>query len=234
MPLSYWPFAFSTAVYLINRLPTPTLNHLSPYFKLFGTFPNYFKLRSFGCLCYPWLRPYTSHKLESRSSPYVFVGYSPTQSAYLCLDISTARLYTSRHVRFVESIFPFVTSHTSLPRATSSTISEWCSITLLVVATPSVNVGSAPPSSLLTPTAPSQSQDPSQNNTTYATPTPEPDSHSSAPVPETKCDCANNPPLPPTQNDPNQPPDLSPSPHVIVTRSKHNIHKPIQKFNLTA
>ncbi|RVW63793.1 Retrovirus-related Pol polyprotein from transposon RE1 [Vitis vinifera] len=49
MPLSYWPFAFSTAVYLINRLPTPTLNHLSPYFKLFGTFPNYSKLRSFGC-----------------------------------------------------------------------------------------------------------------------------------------------------------------------------------------
>ncbi|RVX04505.1 Retrovirus-related Pol polyprotein from transposon RE1 [Vitis vinifera] len=234
MPLSYWPFAFSTAVYLINRLPTPTLNHLSPYFKLFGTFPNYSKLRSFGCLCYPWLRPYTSHKLESRSSPCVFVGYSPTQSAYLCLDTSTARLYTSRHVRFVESIFPFVTSHTSLPRATSSTISEWCSITLPVVATPSVNVGSAPPSSLLTPTAPSQSQDPSQNNTTCATPTPEPDSHSSAPVPETKCDCANNPPLPPTQNDPNQPPDLSPSPHVIVTRSKHNIHKPIQKLNLTA
>ncbi|RVW91741.1 Retrovirus-related Pol polyprotein from transposon RE1 [Vitis vinifera] len=188
----------------------------------------------FGCLCYPWLRPYTSHKLESRSSPCVFVGYSPTQSAYLCLDTSTARLYTSRHVRFVESIFPFVTSHTSLPRATSSTISEWCSITLPVVATPSVNVGSAPPSSLLTPTAPSQSQDPSQNNTTCATPTPEPNNHSSVPVPETKCDCANNPPLPPTQNDPNQPPNLSPSPHVIVTRSKHNIHKPIQKLNLTA
>ncbi|RVW92402.1 Retrovirus-related Pol polyprotein from transposon RE1 [Vitis vinifera] len=234
MPLSYWPFAFSTAVYLINRLPIPTLNHLSPYFKLFGTFPNYSKLRSFGCLCYPWLRPYTSHKLESRSSPCVFVGYSLTQSAYLCLDTSTARLYTSRHVRFVESIFPFVTPHTSLPRATSSTISEWCSITLPVVATPSVNVDSAPPSSLLTPTAPSQSQDPSQNNTTCATPIPEPDSHSSVPVPETKCDYANNPPLPPTQNDPNQPPDLSPSPHVIVTHSKHNIHKPIQKLNLTA
>ncbi|RVW61448.1 Retrovirus-related Pol polyprotein from transposon RE1 [Vitis vinifera] len=200
--------AFSTVVYLINRLPTPTLHHISPYFKLFGTFPNYSKLRSFGCLCYPWLRPYTSHKLESRSSPCVFVGYSPTQTAYLCLDTSTAHLYTSHHVRFIESIFLFVTSHTSLPRATSSTISEWCSMTLPVVATPSVNVGSAPSSSLLTPTAPSQSQDPSQHNTTCATPTPKPDSHSNAPVPETKCDCANNPPLPPTQNDPNQPPVL--------------------------
>lgn len=44
MPLSYWTFSFSTAVYLINRLPTPTLNHLSPYIKLFGTLPNYSKL----------------------------------------------------------------------------------------------------------------------------------------------------------------------------------------------
>ena len=53
MPLSYWSFAFSTAVYLINRLPTPTLNHESPFLKLFGTVPNYNKLRSFGCLYYP-------------------------------------------------------------------------------------------------------------------------------------------------------------------------------------
>ncbi|KAL6315549.1 hypothetical protein AAG906_000852 [Vitis piasezkii] len=191
-----------SAVYLINRLPTPTLNHLSPYFKLFGTFPNYSKLRSFGCLCYPWLRPYTSHKLESRSSLVSLSGTLPLKVPIYVLTYPP--LYT-------------------LPVMSA----------LLIVATPSVNVGSAPPSSLLTPTAPSQSQDPSQNNTTCATPTPEPDSHSSAPVPETKCDCANNPPLPPTQNDPNQPPDLSPSPHVIVTHSKHNIHKPIQKLNLT-
>lgn len=37
IPLSYWLYAFSTAVYLINRLPTPTLQLLSPYAKLFGT-----------------------------------------------------------------------------------------------------------------------------------------------------------------------------------------------------
>ena len=30
VPLSYWPYAFQTAVYLINRLPTPVLNLLSP------------------------------------------------------------------------------------------------------------------------------------------------------------------------------------------------------------
>lgn len=34
VPLSFWLEAFSTAVYLINRLPTPLLDHCSPYEKL--------------------------------------------------------------------------------------------------------------------------------------------------------------------------------------------------------
>lgn len=80
---------------------------LSSYEKLFGHPPNISKLRVFGCLCYPWLRPYSAHKLEPRSSPCVSVGYFLTQSAYLCLDPATQRLYTSRHVDFVEYDFPF-------------------------------------------------------------------------------------------------------------------------------
>ena len=110
MPLTYWTYAFATTVYLINRKPTPTLHLSSPYEQLFGSPPNYTKLHVFGSLCYPWLRPYTTHKLDSRSVPYVFLGYSLTQSAYLCLDPSTLKIYISRHVKFVETSFPF-TSH---------------------------------------------------------------------------------------------------------------------------
>ncbi|RVX17932.1 Retrovirus-related Pol polyprotein from transposon RE1 [Vitis vinifera] len=75
---------------LINRMPTPTLNLLSPYEKIFGTPPNYSKLKIFGCLCYPWLRPYSSHKLDSSSKPCIFLGYSLTQNAYFCYDPSTS------------------------------------------------------------------------------------------------------------------------------------------------
>ena len=107
MPLPHWSFAFSIAVYLINMLPTPTLNLMSPYNKLFGVPPNYSKLRSFGCLCYPWLRPYSTNKLSPQSITCVFIGYSSTQSAYLCLDLSSSCVYTNRHVKFVESVFPF-------------------------------------------------------------------------------------------------------------------------------
>ncbi|KAJ9544050.1 hypothetical protein OSB04_023757 [Centaurea solstitialis] len=40
LPLTFWPLAFTTVAYLINRLPTPTLNNQSPYVTLFHTHPN--------------------------------------------------------------------------------------------------------------------------------------------------------------------------------------------------
>ena len=113
MPKTYWPFAFSAAIYLINRLPTPNLEFQSPYQKLFQKTPNYNRLRVFGCLCFPWLPPYTKHKMEDRSKPCVFLGYSTSQSDYLCLHKPTGRLCTSRHVTFQESRFPFSESPTS-------------------------------------------------------------------------------------------------------------------------
>lgn len=36
IPLQYWPYAFATAVYLINRMPTPTLQYYSPYENFLG------------------------------------------------------------------------------------------------------------------------------------------------------------------------------------------------------
>lgn len=44
LPITFWPHAFATATYLINRLPTMTLYNTSPYHKLFGVPPNYHKL----------------------------------------------------------------------------------------------------------------------------------------------------------------------------------------------
>ena len=53
LPLSYWPYALATTVYLINHMPTPTLNLSSQHEKIFSAAPNYSKLKIFGCLCYP-------------------------------------------------------------------------------------------------------------------------------------------------------------------------------------
>jgi hypothetical protein len=100
----YWVDAFLTVVYIINRLPTPTLQNKSPYLKLYNCDLDYKKLRVFGCLCYPLLQPYNSHKLEYRSKPCIFLGYN--YAGYKFLDPVTNKAYFSRHVIFNEESFP--------------------------------------------------------------------------------------------------------------------------------
>jgi hypothetical protein len=58
VPSQYWDDAFSTACYLINRMPTPVLKNRSPFELLFKCKPDYTFLRTFGCACWPNLRPY--------------------------------------------------------------------------------------------------------------------------------------------------------------------------------
>lgn len=106
-PQKFWCFAFQMAVFLINRMPTVQLNNKCPHELLFCSTPNYLNLWVFGCLCYPWLRPYSRHKLSNRSMPCVFLGYSFQHHAYQCYHPPTQKVYISRHVIFHESIFPF-------------------------------------------------------------------------------------------------------------------------------
>ncbi|KAJ0852435.1 putative RNA-directed DNA polymerase [Helianthus annuus] len=123
LPLHFWTHAFQTVVYLINRLPTPVLDHLSPFTRLYKTNPKYTKLKPFGCLCFPWLRPYASSKLHPRSTKCIFLGYSSSKSAFKCYDPVSHRLYHSRHVEFVEHVFPFhSTPAITLPSVTELTI----------------------------------------------------------------------------------------------------------------
>ena len=125
LPLIFWSQAFATTIYLINRLPANSLGISSLYKSIFGTAPNYSKLKIFGCLCYPWLRPYSSHKLDPRSKPCIFLGYSSSQHAYLCFDPTSTKIFISRHVKFVESVFPHKSLHHQLPRSDSTTIPSW-------------------------------------------------------------------------------------------------------------
>ena len=107
MPLKYWVESFRTATFLINQMPSKILNNESPWQKLFGKAPDYTNLRSFGCACFPFLRPYNSHRLQFRSTECVFLGYSPNHKGYRCLDVHSGRVYLSRHVVFDKTLFPF-------------------------------------------------------------------------------------------------------------------------------
>jgi hypothetical protein len=110
LPPHYWAEALTTATYLLNRLPTKTVAHRTPYFALFGIHPSYDHLRVFRCACYPNLASTAPHKLAPRSTRCVFLGYSPDHKGYPCLDLSSHRVLISRHVVFDESDFPFSSS----------------------------------------------------------------------------------------------------------------------------
>jgi len=98
MPLKFWDEAFLTATYLINRVPSRTIQNSTPFKRLFKQEPDYSTLRVFGCACWPNLRPYNSHKLEYRSKRCVFIGYSSLHKGFKCLEISSVRVYISRDV----------------------------------------------------------------------------------------------------------------------------------------
>lgn len=81
-------------------------------------------MKTFGCLCYPWLRPYTNHKLAPKSKPCVFIGYSKAQSGYLCLDTYNNKIHISGDVLLDENIFPFsISNHSS--HVTPQVHSQW-------------------------------------------------------------------------------------------------------------
>lgn len=111
---------------------------------MFGRPQNYMRLRVCGCQCFPRLRPYNKHKLEDKSKSCVFLGYSLTQSAYLCLDVMTQRIFTSRHVQFVEDVFPFqVSANNQSPSPKTEQINTMPTVTpVSLIAAPPVTMSS--------------------------------------------------------------------------------------------
>ncbi|XP_052877191.1 uncharacterized protein LOC128283835 [Gossypium arboreum] len=117
LPMNYWGYAFCSAVHLINRLPTPVLDGRSPYQSLFNYEPTYDHLRVFGC-CFPYLRPFVKHKLEFRSQPSTFLGYSAHHKGYFCLT-PDGKVVVSRHVVFDENRFLFPVSSSASDQTSS-------------------------------------------------------------------------------------------------------------------
>ena len=79
------PLSIIFVVYLINRLPSSSINQEAPYQKLFKRLPDYKFLKVFGCACYPLLRPYNQNKLQPRSEECLFLGYSLSHKRYKCM-----------------------------------------------------------------------------------------------------------------------------------------------------
>ena len=99
-PSQFWGEAALTAVYTINRCPSPIVQNQTPYDLLFGSSPSYDLLRVFGCVCFVLLYDHERNKLQSRSHLCCFLGYGIGKKGYRCYDPISKRLCVSQHVVF--------------------------------------------------------------------------------------------------------------------------------------
>lgn len=154
-PKGHWEEAFQAAVFLIDRLPTKVLNHMSPCEKLTDRLPDHGFLRVFGCSRYPYLWPWTSNKLEHMTTRCVFLGHSPPHCGCVCLNHLTNKTFVSNHITFDEKKFLFTKSSSS-----SSSMSGTSTSFLLPISSLNIPSLSPPTSSSLHNLSPSQQPSP--------------------------------------------------------------------------
>lgn len=107
IPPDYWDHSFTHAVYLLNRFPSSNFpDFTSPFHALFNIIPDYKCLGTFGCLCFPHLRPFNKNKLQFRSDACIYLGVSPHHKGHKCLS-KEGRIYISKNVVFDETQFPY-------------------------------------------------------------------------------------------------------------------------------
>jgi hypothetical protein len=101
MSVEFWGEAIMTAVHLLNRSLTKSLEGTTPYEAWHGRTSAVGHLCTFGCLAYVKELNAIS-KLSDRSTPGVFIGYTEGVKAYHILDPVTQRVRTVQDVIFDE------------------------------------------------------------------------------------------------------------------------------------
>ena len=92
------PQSMSSTAFLLMSF----IHNVSPFERLYGTFPSYSNLKVFGCACFVLLHPHQHTKLEPRARLCCFLGYGTEHKGFRCWDPISLRLRISHHVTFWE------------------------------------------------------------------------------------------------------------------------------------
>jgi hypothetical protein len=111
-----------TAVYLLNRSPTRSLEGKTPYEAWHDKKPGVHHLRTFGCVVYMKVTHPHLTKLDDRGKKEVFIGYKAGTKGYRVFDTVEGRVHVSRDVVFDEGIFWSWNIDDSAPRLEPFTV----------------------------------------------------------------------------------------------------------------
>jgi hypothetical protein len=103
LPGYFWGEAVATAVYLLNRLPTKSVEGMTPFEAWYGKKPAAHHLHTFGCIAHVKNTSPHLKKLDDRSTKMIFVGYEPGTKAYRAYNPATGRVHITRDVVFDEA-----------------------------------------------------------------------------------------------------------------------------------
>uniref|UniRef100_A0AAV1V9M7 Integrase catalytic domain-containing protein n=1 Tax=Peronospora matthiolae TaxID=2874970 RepID=A0AAV1V9M7_9STRA len=103
----FWAEAAMTAIYIKNRLPSPKIDHKTPFEIVYKSKPSVKHMRVFGCRALI-LKPREKRlKWDPKAREGVFMGYEEASKAYRVYDIGADQVVISRDITFDESTFDF-------------------------------------------------------------------------------------------------------------------------------
>ena len=97
-----WGEVVSTAVFILNRSPTRSVEGRTPYEVWYGSKPAVHFLRTFGCVAHVKVAGGHQRKMDDRITPMVFIGYEPSSKAYRFYNLNMERVHISRDAVFEE------------------------------------------------------------------------------------------------------------------------------------
>jgi hypothetical protein len=97
-----WGVAVAKTVYVLNRLPTQSVNSRTPYEVWHDIKPKVHHLHTFGCIAHVKQGNKQLMKLEDRSTLMVFVGYELGSKAWRFYNPITKHVHVSHNAVFKE------------------------------------------------------------------------------------------------------------------------------------
>jgi len=103
LPRFLWAEAIDTSIYLLNRLPTNSVQSRTPLKAWSSVRPTAKHLKVFGSLCYFHMPSAKRGKLDERAEKGILVGYTAESKGYRIYNLNRAKIHISKDVHFDEN-----------------------------------------------------------------------------------------------------------------------------------